>query len=126
MLSSTLQFVAGSMKINGVSNVGNISNAINIGTLATSQTAVVPFEAMVLDIQTGGEAIKNRAVVEYNYQKSPTSLVENGSDESNENSIAGFDTTIEKSKHISAETVQVGIPIGALGVGETFTIVLIL
>ena len=131
------------------------------------------FEAIVSDIQTGGEVVTNKAVTTYNYQKTPTSPVESGSNESNENSIDGFDTTIETSKHTSAESVQVGgtfsytvtmtnngqlpaenviitdilptaltvqnvnvngtavngdlaqgIPIGALGVGETFTIVI--
>ena len=107
-LSSALEFVSGSVKIDGVANSGNIESGINIGTVQIGAVVMVTFESLVMSLADGGEAVTNKVDATYNYQKTPTSPVETGTDESNENSVEGFDTNMETSKNVSKEAVKIG------------------
>ncbi|MGL4848489.1 MAG: DUF7507 domain-containing protein, partial [Clostridium sp.] len=69
-LPSNLQFVPNSVKVNGVSNSGNIESGINVGKIKSGASSVVSFNAKVLSIMPSS-IINNVAVVGYTYIVDP-------------------------------------------------------
>jgi uncharacterized repeat protein (TIGR01451 family) len=74
-LSASLEFIQGSIKVNGASVAGNIETGVNIGSIAGGQSIIVTFNVKAL--QTG--IIVNKGDISYSFSGGT------GSEESTEN-----------------------------------------
>ncbi|MGL4850379.1 MAG: DUF7507 domain-containing protein [Clostridium sp.] len=75
-LDSSLQFVNGSVKVNGTPQGASnpMTTGINVGTLIPNGVATITFNALVLTLPNPNP-VKNQAVVQYTYKKDPNTVV---------------------------------------------------
>ncbi|MGL4847328.1 MAG: DUF7507 domain-containing protein, partial [Clostridium sp.] len=105
-----ITFVPGSVTVNGVSNTGNPSSGINIGSLAVGASAIVVFRVKINSTPIPNP-IPNKSNVQYTYTPSGGSPVTNNKDSNNvttqvNNPSGNPNTTIVKS--VDKTTANIG------------------
>ncbi|MGL5316632.1 MAG: DUF7619 domain-containing protein [Peptostreptococcaceae bacterium] len=87
-LDTSLQFIEGTVTVDGGTHSGSPTTGINIDSIAVNQTVTVEFQVVVLYIPSGNK-ISNMATANYNYTVEPSIL--NGKSASDNSNISDIE-----------------------------------